>query len=200
MDVKKIYLASESPRRKALLEQVGLEFKVIKPYVSEELTGLPAREEAERLAVNKAKSIVVPETDAVIIGVDTIVTFEDKILGKPVSRQDAFGMLRVLSGRSHSVISGVAVRQTAANSGEMDRILTGTEVTEVTFRPLVDDEIEAYLNTDEPWDKAGSYAIQGKAALFVSGIRGDYYNVVGLPLSLLDRLLTALGVRIWLNW
>ena len=139
-----------------------------------------------RLAEAKARAVAVGHPAGVVIGADTVVVVDGAILGKPVDEADALRMLSLLSGRSHSVMSGLAVV-----SG--DRIETDCVVTEVTFRSLEPHEIEWYVATGDPLDKAGAYGIQGRGALFVTGIVGSYHNVVGLPLQRLDALCTAAG-------
>jgi len=183
----RVLLASASPRRRELLNLVGIEHEVRPADIDE--TYPPAelpRAHAERLAREKALAIDAP--DAVTIGSDTIVVVDGQVLGKPRDRAHAAEMLRQLSGRSHIVMTGVAARW----RGE---IASGLEEVGVTFRQLSDDEIERYIDTGEPMDKAGAYGIQGFGATIVDRVDGDYFAVMGLPLNLLVRLLRSLGLN-----
>ncbi|MBR2460992.1 MAG: septum formation protein Maf [Clostridia bacterium] len=184
-----IILASQSARRRAILANLGISFKVMVSNADEELDeGTEPSEYVEILSMRKAEAVLNELTsdyasaDPLIIASDTVVVCDGKILGKPKDKEDAARMIGMLSGRKHSVISGIAViyREEAAVSHE---------VTEVEFRELTEDEILAYISTDEPYDKAGGYGIQDKASVFVRGIHGDYHNVVGLPVFKLFRLL-----------
>ena len=172
-----IVLASASPRRRELMGKTGLEFSVcpakdeIDPPPS-----LPPTEYALQSALYKAREVAKRfSSEDIIIGADTVVCAGDVIMGKPRDKQDAFRMLKALSGKGHKVCTGYAIIKG-------DRELTGCAVTEVYFREISDEETEDYISTGEPMDKAGAYGIQGKAALFVERIDGDYFNVVGLPL------------------
>ncbi len=185
-------LASGSPRRRELLEMFGLaELRVLKPVRDEVL--VPGRGPAETvMALSAAKAEEIAEqaeAGDVVIAADTVVFLDGEILGKPKSRQEAGQMLRRLSGREHSVFSGVTV-----SKGE--KSLTRAEQTKVRFRPLSDREIGAYIETGEPMDKAGAYGVQGVGSLFVEGIEGDFFNVMGLPLCLLGKMLEELGARL----
>ena len=183
-----IVLASGSPRRRQLLEMVGLEFRVVPPDVDEALG--PA-EQAEgyvtRLAREKATTVAGRERGAVVLAADTTVVLRGAIFGKPTTPEAAVAMLRRLEGRKHQVMTAVAV----ARDGRVEHAL---DVTDVTFRPLTDAQIAAYVATGEPLDKAGAYAIQGKGATLVEGIRGDFFGVMGLPLRLALDLLERFGV------
>ncbi len=185
--MKPIVLASGSPRRRELLEQMGIgSFEVLTSDCDETLPrdDTPARR-VEYLALQKASAVFALRPDATVIGADTVVVLEDAVLGKPHSPAEAAAMLSALSGRSHRVYTGIAVL-----SGE--QILTAHECTEVSFRSLTEEEIQAYIATGEPMDKAGAYGIQGRACVFIRGISGDYYNVVGLPVCALHQLLQQL--------
>ncbi len=185
-----IVLASGSPRRKSLLESIGLDFTVYIPDVDESHKPDEAPSElCRRLSRLKAEAGARKYPDAIVIAADTIVVIDGEILGKPSGREDAARMLRKLSGRQHEVITGVSV----AYDG---RVVTEDVHTLVKFRELSEPEISAYLDTGEPYDKAGAYAVQGKGALLIEGINGDYYNVVGLPLCTLGRMLETLGGRL----
>ena len=176
-----LVLASQSPRRKELLPLLGHPFRVQAASVDETMEELPVAQAVARLSYRKAAALGA-EKNQIVIGADTVVVLDGKTLGKPRDAEDAARMLRSLSGKTHQVMTGVCVL-----NGE--RVLTHTEVTEVTFRSLTEQEIINYVATKEPMDKAGAYGIQGGAARFVEGIRGDYYNVVGLPVCRLSLML-----------
>lgn len=185
--MRPVVLASGSPRRRELLGQMGIEHFEILPARGEESApaGLTPAELVAHLALQKAREVFALRPEATVIGADTVVALEDRVLGKPASEREAVEMLTTLSGRRHAVYTGVAVL-----SG--DRVLRHVECTQVEFRPLTRQEIEAYVATGEPMDKAGAYGIQGRACVFIRGIRGDYYNVVGLPVCALHQLLEQL--------
>ena len=185
----KIVLASQSPRRRQLLGQMGLEFTTQSPEIDESaFHGRDARDLVETLSREKARWVARQQTpDTLVIGADTVVVLDGAILGKPRDGAEAEAMLAALSGRDHQVFTGVTLCQG-------DRILTQAEETQVTFRPLTGQEIRQYVSTGEPMDKAGAYGIQGRGALLVEGIRGDYHNVMGLPICRLGRMLLELGV------
>jgi septum formation protein len=183
----RVILASQSPRRRELLSLVGIAHEVRPADIDERyLPGESPRAHAERLAREKAQTI--REPDAVVIGSDTIVVVDGEVLGKPRDEADAGRMLRRLSGRSHTVITAVAV-------GWRGRIESGVEEVEVAFHPLSDEDIAAYIATREPMDKAGAYGIQGFGATIVARVDGDYFAVMGLSLQRLVRLLGRLGLR-----
>jgi len=202
-----LILASASPRRRELLTQAGFAFEVHPAHIPED--PLPkedpiayvarlAREKAEAVYAGFARSATAPrghepstalrsgrDDSLVVLGADTTVTLDGHILGKPEDAADAARMLRMLSGRTHRVITGVAVVTAAGTE-------VAAEVTAVKFLTLSDEEIAAYIATGEPMDKAGSYAIQGRAAKWIPRIEGDYFNVVGLPLALVSTMLESL--------
>lgn len=183
----RVILASASPRRRELLTLVGIAHEAIPANIDESyLAGETPREHAERLARGKATAIDMP--NAVVVGSDTIVVIDGDVLGKPRDRAHAAEMLRRLSGRSHVVMTGVAVRW-------QGRIASGVEETGVTFRRLNDDEIQRYIDTQEPMDKAGAYGIQGYGATIVDRVDGDYFTVMGLAVNHLVRLFRDLGLR-----
>lgn len=187
-----IILASSSPRRRELLTQAGIPFKVVPGGVDEDmvkLKGTPAQK-AEQLARMKAEDVAKKADSGIVLGADTIVVCDDEIFGKPADEAHARRMLGRLSGRLHLVITGVALVN--AKTGE---IKSGHEITKVRFAELTKDEIDAYLRTGEHLGKAGAYAIQGKAALFVKSLNGCYSNVVGLPLQRVYRMLAEMGVN-----
>ena len=189
---ERLILASGSPRRRDLLRGLGLEFEVIAAPGAEAPHPELAPEALVRaLAEDKAAQVLALDGDrqAVIVAADTVVEIDGRVLGKPADPRQAEEMLSALSGRAHRVWTGVCVRR----GGE---VLSRAECTEVEFRALSDREIRAYVNTGEPLDKAGAYGIQGRAALFVRGIRGDYFNVMGLPLCTLGLMLRQYGVEL----
>lgn len=184
-----IILASQSPRRRELLELMGLDFAVRAVDIDETMDpgADPVREVAR---VSRAKAMAAEASpEDVVIAADTIVVLDRTVLGKPGTPERAAEMLRLLAGRDHQVMTGYTVRRG-------DTVLTDTEVSHIFFRPLTETEIDAYVSTGEPLDKAGAYGIQGKAALFVSRLEGDYYNVMGLPVCALTQRLRALGVKV----
>lgn len=186
----KIVLASSSPRRRRLLEQIGVPFEVDDPGEVETASGRP-EEQAVGNAVAKARKIAEQRGEGLVVGADTVVVFKGKVLGKPEDARDAKAMLRTLSGKVHSVITGLAVVDAASGRVETDFVETL-----VHMRLLSDEEIAAYVATGEPFGKAGGYAIQGVGGLIVEEIRGCFYNVVGLPLSRLDSLLRGFGMQL----
>ena len=175
--MKNIILASGSPRRKELLSLAGISFTV-KTADADETVSVNLSPEETVLTLSKRKALAVAELekDSVVIGADTVVAFDGKILGKPKTPYDAFKMLSSLSGRSHNVFTGVCIVD-----GEKE--ISFYEKTEVTFYDLTDDEINAYIATGDCFDKAGAYGIQSKGCTLVKKINGDYFNVVGLPIA-----------------
>ena len=186
--MKRLILASASPRRRELLANAGFAFEVAPAEVDESYTaGEDPAAFVERLALAKAAQVAqrfAAKDDVVVLGADTVVVADGEVLGKPASADDARAMLRKLSGIIHRVITGVALAAPGTS-----RRAGGHEVTRVYFRPLTEEEIAAYVATGEPLDKAGAYAAQGQASRFVTRVEGCYFNVVGLPVALVDRLL-----------
>lgn len=175
--MKHIILASASPRRKEILELADLEFDVMPSDAQEITTKTAPNEVVMELASIKAKDIYKKsEKQSMIVGADTVVAYQGQILGKPTDEADAKRMLTMLSGQTHEVYTGVCVI-------EDGKTKTFYEETKVTFYEISDEQINHYIKTGEPMDKAGSYGIQGKAAVFIKGIEGDYYNVVGFPIA-----------------
>lgn len=175
--LKSIILASASPRRKEIFTLADLSFEVLPSSVEEVVTKEIPHEVVMELASQKAWDIwEKTQKDRMVVGADTVVACDGKILGKPKDEEDAFKMLSMLSGRTHQVYTGVSLIW-------KDREHTFYEETEVTFYPMTEEEILKYISTKEPMDKAGAYGIQGKAAAFIRGICGDYYNVVGFPIA-----------------
>ena len=198
-----IVLASASPRRQELLRNAGIQFTVQPADIDETpLAGESPRDCAERLAREKARAVFQSQPQNYVLGADTIVVIDDVILGKPSDATDAARMLRLLSGRTHAVITGVCLVRPNAGSQKLgsenwelrtDFERTGSETTLVTMSKISDDEIRDYVTTGEPLDKAGAYAIQGVASRWIPRIEGDYSNVVGLPVSLVYTMLREQG-------
>ena len=187
---KRIVLASASPRRSELLESAGISFSVIPADIPEEpLPGEFPTAHVLRLAEAKALAVAGSSEGDIFIGADTVVVCDDEIMGKPVDAADARRMLTALSGKTHEVITGFAVYKR-----EQDRLISDAVSTRVIFKPLTVGEIDAYIATGCPFDKAGAYAIQGGAAYMVRGIEGSYTNVVGLPLCEVVEVLRMFGV------
>lgn len=174
--MKSIILASQSPRRKELLEKTGCSFIIEAADIDETIDqSKPLTDEILRLSRSKAAHILQRHPDSLVIGSDTIVTIDGNVLGKPADKNDAMEMLRSLSGRTHQVITGLCIL-----SSQKEYLFVS--VNDVSFAVLTEDEIEKYVNTGEPMDKAGAYAIQGIASRYITGINGDYYAIMGLPL------------------
>ncbi len=179
----RIVLASKSPRRKELLEGLGVKFDILVANCDESSDEKCPERLVEALARKKGEAVrALLDDDCLVIACDTLVFASGEVLGKPKSKEDAERMIRLLSGKSHSVISGLYL-----SLGE--KSFACHEVTKVNFNALTDREIEDYISQKEPYDKAGAYGIQGRASVFINSIEGDYFNVVGLPLSLLYRSL-----------
>lgn len=189
-----LYLASSSPRRRELLTQIGLSFNLVSGNVDE--TPLPDEAPAayvERLARCKAQAgltMLAQRPDVCVLGADTAVVLDGRILGKPKDREDALAMLQALSGREHQVLTAVAVV-------DRDRCEVRVVSSDVSFRAISEAEAEAYWDTGEPHDKAGGYAIQGLAAIFVKRVEGSYSAVVGLPLCETAELLADFAIPCW---
>jgi nucleoside triphosphate pyrophosphatase len=187
MKVPHLILASASPRRAELLRSAGIPFSVDVANIAEEvMPGESPVYHAERLAREKAEVVAKRNPGRIVLGADTIVVVDDHILGKPSDAQDAARMLRLLSGRAHEVITGVCIAFLETGNRKLE---TFSERTSVLFSSLSSREIEDYIATQEPMDKAGAYAIQGIASRWISRIEGDYANVVGLPVALVWRML-----------
>jgi septum formation protein len=201
-----LVLASASPRRQELLRNARFVFKVQPAHIPEEpLPGEAPEACAQRLAREKARVVYLERPQDYVLAADTIVVVDGQILNKPVDEADAMRMLRLLSGKTHRVITGVCLVGPAGSVGRPDATGKGTtgtafsdtrsETTEVVFHPLSEQEIADYVATGEPMDKAGAYAIQGVASRWISRIDGCYFNVVGLPVPLVYRMLKDRGVR-----
>lgn len=186
-----LQLASKSPRRKEILEQIGVRFSVVSVDVPEQqVPGEPPLAYVQRLAQSKAAEGFRQFPGYTTLGSDTIVCCENALLEKPQDKQDFLQMMRQLSGRAHEVLTAVSLC-----NGELQK--TETSITEVLFRRLSDAEMEAYWDTGEPQDKAGGYAIQGMGAVFVERIEGSYSGVVGLPIEMLNRLFHQFDIPVW---
>ena len=188
-----IVLASASPRRQELLQRMGITgFDIRVPEAEETYPeGLSPRQIVEYISREKADAAVkLCGADEIVSTADRMVFLDDARLGKPTDEADALRMLTALQGRHHTVCTGVTVRQG-------DHTVTESEETEVIFRPATQRELLAYIATGEPMDKAGAYGIQGKGSLLVEGIRGDFFNVMGLPLLRLSRMLEQFGITLW---
>ena len=186
-----LILASASPRRADLLRMLGLPFRAVPSHVSEEVeTPLSPAEHVLEVSRRKAEAVARNFREELVLGADTVVALEGDIFEKPADRSDAAGMLARLSGRTHQVFTGLTLIDTACGA-----VLSDIAVTDVTLRTLSPDDIRRYVATQEPLDKAGAYAAQGRAAVFIESVSGCFYNVVGLPLTclwnLIDRLLGA---------
>ena len=192
MKTEKIVLASASPRRLELLHMLGFSELTVCPAQGEEKPPVDASPEeiVKALSLQKAAEVFSRQgDDALVIAADTIVWLDGKLLGKPHSEEEAFAMLRRLSGKSHEVYTGVSVI-------DAEGTLCEAETSTVHFRAISDEEIRRYIATGEPMDKAGAYGAQGKGALFVRMIEGDFFNVMGLPLCLLGQMLLKKGVTV----
>lgn len=191
--MSKLILASQSPRRQELLRQVGIEFEVMASEVEEKINQVLVPEElVQELAKEKGLAVANKVADALIISADTIVVIDGEILGKPKDENEAFEMLQKLKGKVHQVITGVCLIDTKKR-----KIKTDVETTNVFMKDISMAQIKKYIATGEPFDKAGGYAIQGRAALFINKIEGCYSNVVGLPLSRVGEMFKEFGYWLW---
>lgn len=188
----KIILASQSPRRQALFKILGLEFEMEESNYQENLKkDLKPKDLAIFLSQGKAKAVAIQNKDAVIIAADTLIAFENKVLGKPASQEEAFKMLWEMRGKYHSVITGLTIINAQTGKTESKAVET-----RVYFRKFSKEEVKNYVATGEPQDKAGAYGIQGLGQLLIEKIEGDYSNVVGLPLGALARSLKKFGLKV----
>jgi septum formation protein len=189
--MKTIVLASSSPRRKEILEKSGLSFMIDPSSFKEDMNqNLSPFELAKALSLGKAKDVAKRYKNAIVIGADSIVSLNGKALGKPFTKQKAIQMLSEISGSIHSAITGYSIIDT-----DTRKLVSEAVETKIYFSELSKKEIENYVDTGEPLNKAGAYAIQGKGAMFVKKIEGDYYNIMGLPLSTIVEKLKEFGVR-----
>jgi septum formation protein len=191
-NIKTIILASASPRKKEILKKTGLKFKVYESDYEEKMDlGLKPHELARFLSREKARDVARRHRDALVIAADTIVVLRGRLFGKPRNEEQAKEMLRALSGKAHSVITGFTIIDTAGKK-EISRSVES----KVFFKRLSADEIETYIRSGEPLDKAGAYGVQGLGAVLVKRIEGDFFNVVGLPLNALAESLKEFGVNV----
>lgn len=189
---RKIILASKSEQRKELLKIIGLDFEIKKSNYIEDMTEkLPAYKLAQKLALGKANDVAKKHKNAIIIGADSFVILGKEFLGKPHTPQKAKETLRKISGKKHKLITGIAIIDTKKN-----KVITDYEITEVWIKKLSNKEIEEYIRTDEPLDKAGGYAIQKLGCLFIEKINGGYTNIVGLPINKIYEHLLKLDINI----
>jgi len=197
--MKRIILASASPRRTALLDMIGLKHEVVTSYVDEDIFTDDSDPEGTVLRTAEAKAAAVAEKscDAVVIGADTAVYIDGRLLGKPGNTAEAREMLGLLRGRTHTVYTGVVIIE---KTGNKTISYDFCDKTDVTMRNFSDKELEAYIGTGEPFDKAGAYAAQGLGSVFVERIDGDFYTVVGLPVTRLCVALAQLGADVCGGW
>ena len=190
--MKRVILASASPRRKELLEKIGLKFEVEPSNYAEDMhSKLRPDELAKSISLGKAKVVASKHKNAIVIAADTFIVFRGKIMGKPNTEAEARKMLMRLRGKSHSVITGFTILDTDRN-----KVLTKSVETIIHIKKLTSEEIDAYVRSKEPLDKAGAYAIQGLGSVIVERIEGDYFNVMGLPLSALAESLKEFEIHI----
>ncbi len=192
--MKRLVLASGSPRRQEILRQLGVEFQVMQSHADETFPkGCLPGQAAVLMALQKARDVIARiDFPAVVIGADTIVVLDREIMGKPADARQAAEMIRKLSGKEHAVITGIAAADNT-NGAE----LTDYQTTIVRMKSISPDRIRKYVATGEPYDKAGAYAIQGKASVFIDSINGCYFNVVGLPVTKLDSMLRSMGIDLF---
>ena len=190
--MKEFVLASASPRRRELLTQIGIPFRICLSKKEEESSKKKPGDIVKELSYTKAKDVFDQgNQDAVVIGADTIVVYDEQVLGKPKDEEDAYKMIKMLQGKTHQVYTGVSVIWRQDNSIQVSSFYA---VTDVELYGMSEEEIRAYIATNEPYDKAGGYAIQGYFARYVKQIQGDYNNVVGLPVGELYQILNSLNL------
>ncbi len=193
--MNKIILASASPRRKEILEQIGLEFNIVPSTCSEVITKDIPKEIVEELAYQKAQEVFEKVGESsIVIGADTIVVYNGKIMGKPKDEDDAFNMINELQSNTHIVYTGVCVF--IKENDEIKKIVF-SEATQVSVYPMSKDQIRDYIATKEPMDKAGAYAVQGRFTIYIKKIDGDYNNVVGLPVAKLYNEMLDIGIDLY---
>lgn len=188
--MREIILASGSPRRRELLEQIGIPFRVVKSDTEEVITKTEPSQVVLELSAQKAQAVADSLPQGIILGADTVVAIDGEILGKPANRDHAADMLRKLQGRAHSVFTGVTLIR---KDGDAQTVRSFFRETKVHIHTMSGEEIQAYLDTGDAFDKAGSYGIQGPFAAYVDGIEGDYSNVVGLPVAAVYQELKKMG-------
>ncbi|MDU1909920.1 Maf family protein [Fusobacterium sp.] len=184
-------LASKSPRRKEILEDTGFKIKIKSTQMEEISDKISLTDKIMDIARKKTMIIAEQYPDEFVVGADTVVELDGKIIGKPINKSDAFNTLKMLSGRKHNVITAYSLINL---SKKID--ITDYDITKVSFRELSDNMIKWYISTNEPMDKAGSYGIQGKGAIFVNGINGDFFNVMGFPIGKFVEKISLLGIEL----
>ena len=190
--MRKIILASASPRRRELMEKLGLQFEVIPGNEEENIdVTIAPHKLAQELSYKKSRAVADKNKNALVIAADTFIVFQGKVMGKPLTDSEAYAMLQTLSGKSHKVITGFTILDT-----ESGKSISRSIETKVLMKKLTPAEINNYVMSGEPLDKAGAYAIQGRGATIIEKITGDYFNVVGLPLSALAESLREFGIHI----
>lgn len=190
--MKKLLLASSSPRRRQLLEQIGLSFEVYASNIEEIMKqGLSSRKQVEHLSQQKAEAVAQKFDNAIILAADTMVSFKDEMIGKPKDAEDAKKMLRKFSGTVHSIVTGFTIIDTETNK----RITNSTE-TKIWFREMTDEEIEKFIEREKPFDKAGAYAIHELASVFIEKIEGDFFGGVGLSVFQVAKELKEFGIEV----
>ncbi|MBP3567974.1 MAG: septum formation protein Maf [Lachnospiraceae bacterium] len=190
-----VILASGSPRRKELLELIGVDFKIITSNKEEVITGTNPEEVVKELSMMKAEDVAASVSGpAIILGADTVVAHNGRILGKPKDKEDAIRMITSFAGDDHYVYTGVCIIRKEADGSE--KKISFAEGTKVTVYPMTVEEIERYVDSGEPMDKAGAYAIQGLFAPYIKEISGDYYNIVGFPIAGIYQRLKAEGIEL----
>lgn len=190
--MKSIILASASPRRKDLLEKIGLKFKIVKSDCKETIDmNLNPHSLAQKLSLEKARIVAKKYKSAIIIAADTLVILDNRIIGKPKDKKDARETLKLLSNRVHSIITGFTIIDSSSGKS-----VSKSEETKVFMKKITDREIDSYIKTGEPFGKAGSYAIQEKGSMFIEKIEGDFFNAVGLPIYSLIKALKNFGVSV----
>lgn len=190
--MKEVVLASASPRRKELLSQIGIDFRICVSKKEEEILRNKPEDIVKDLSYTKARDVFENDNrDAIVIGADTIVVYDEKVLGKPKSEEEAYEMIKMLQGNVHQVYTGVTIIWRQEDETHVSSFFA---VTDVEIYYMSEDEIRAYIATNEPYDKAGGYGIQGYFARYVKQIKGDYNNVVGLPIGKLYQILNSLNL------
>ena len=184
-------LASNSPRRKEILENFGFSLKVITKNIDEVSDETEIIKKVEDIANQKVMAVAKDYPNEFVVGADTVVVIDNKILGKPKNEKDIYKMLQLLSGRTHEVITSFSFINISKNIS-----ITDSEISKVTFKNISDEEIKWYIDTKEPFDKAGSYGIQGKGSYFVENINGDFFSVMGFPIGKFVRLLTTKNISL----
>jgi len=192
-----IILASQSPRRKELLEKAGVKFRIVaSPYEEDMSHQMPPRQLARFLAYQKALAVACKHKNSIIIGADTLVICKGKLYGKPKTKDEARAMLQSYRGTYNTVITGLSIIKTAANSADKTRVITRAIVSKVFFKRITDKQIDDYIATGDPFDKSGGYSVQGLAKSFIEKVEGPIDNVIGLPVKPLLRALKSIDKKL----